>query len=142
MTDYNAIMAAIEAELALVAPTRVITRTLRQFEDHPAAQMASGVFLLLPAGVLGYPHEYPPGDNGQFRVLIIGRGKLAEDATGPQIDAAEFAMFNELEALADEHYELPDLIASLTLLDNAQSGQLEAPFYWVASTWEVFTREE
>lgn len=137
-TDYTAVMNAIVAELRLVAPKRVITRRYQDFAAMRAEDLKKGVITLLPAGVAAYPYEQRPGDCGQFQVLITVQGVLHETAAGELIDAAEFAALNQLEALAAREYERPDLLAALTLLNATQSAQLEAPYWWVMTRWEVF----
>ncbi len=47
-------------------------------------------------------------------------------------------MIHELEQLADRAIET-DGLAALLLKDVAMSQQVEAPYAWVFSTWEVFS---
>lgn len=137
-TDYTAVMDAILAELAIVAPKRKRTREYLDFAQHKDEDLHRGVITLLPGGVDSYPYEHRPGDCGQFQVVIAVQGRLPETCTGVQIDAAEFAALNQLEALAAREFERPDLLAALTLLSASQSAQLEKPYWWVMTRWEVF----
>lgn len=137
-TDYTAVMDAILSELAIVAPKRKRTREYLDFAAHKDDDLKRGVITLLPGGVASYPYEHRPGDCGQLQVVILVQGRLAETCKGTDIDAAEFTALNQLEALAEREYSRPDLLAALTLLSASQSAQLEKPYWWVMTRWEVF----
>lgn len=136
-TDYAAAMDRIVEQLGEIAPGRVVTRTYTDFNDRPRAGLQAGVYTVLFGGVRGYPYEHRPGDMGQVRLSIIFQQRLPEKSDGEALEAAEFAAINELERLAREHdpVRLPELL----LEQVATSQQLEAPFVWVASSWNLMT---
>lgn len=137
-TDYSAVMTAVMDELKIVAPKRVRTREYQDFAAHKDADLIKGVFTVMPAGVGQYPYEHRPGDCGQFQILIVAQGRLHETCKGVDIDTAEFTALNQLEALAEREFERPELLAALTLISATQSAQLEKPYWWVMTRWEVF----
>lgn len=142
MTNYSAILAAVLAELAIVAPNRKLTREYQDFAQRRVEDLRRGVITVLPAGVSSYPYEHRPGDCGRFDLLIVTQGVLHEKCTGADIDSAEFTALNQLEELAAREYERPDILAALTLVSATQSAQLEKPYWWVMTRWEVFANPE
>lgn len=146
MNNYTAGLAAFIAALAALAPARVISRTLRDLDQHTDAEMQAGLYIVLADVVRSYPYvtsDYTGGAGfpsqtqlAPFEFVVLGRGRLAEDADGVAIEAAEQAMINELETLADQAIVNAPL-QDLTLLRTEFSGQLLAPYYAIASRWRL-----
>jgi len=135
--DYAARLEAIKDALAAIAPARTVTRTYADFMDRRDSDLTAGLFTIVSLGVREYADIEPPGDFGRQRLAILFQGRVGEDADGPAIEAAEYAAMNELERLAAEHD--PAVFPELILLSAETSGQLEAPYCWVRSEWELWT---
>lgn len=149
--DYAALMGSIAGALALLAPDRVVTRTYRDFEQHAHEDLESGVFTVLAGGVSRYPTDWCDTLDAEgptatalpvFAFRILGQGVLAEGADGADIEAAEFALMAEIEALAstlvsDESLPGHEELCRTVLRGIDQSNQLEAPYYWVTALFAL-----
>lgn len=145
---YIPLLDGIKAQLQAIAPDRVVTRNWKPFQNCKPDDLARGIWTIRTSGIPRYPYEASDGqfdtdvlrasENGRMRIVIVGQLQLATNATGEEIDAAEFGLIHELEQLADRAIETTGLEA-LLLKDVAMSQQVEAPFAWVYSTWEVFS---
>lgn len=142
MTDYKAILRELMNELRIVAPNRVLTRRYVPFQNRKKEELQRGVFCVTPAGVDAYPYEHRPGDLGRFQIFIAAQGVVHDKAPEDAVDDAEFEAMNQLEALAAREFDRPDILAALTLLSVQQSAQIEHPYWWVLSRWEVFAPNE
>lgn len=146
-TRYKPLLAAIVTALQAVNPARNVTRLYADFAYRPEPALLAGVWTVQPGGITRYPYEVSDGgfdsdslratENGRLLVRITGQLLLPADCTGLQIDDAEFDLVHELEQLADAAIE-HELLGALVLLDVQMSAQIEAPYAWVNSTWEVF----
>lgn len=136
MIPYATRMEQIKTQLQTIAPGSAVTRTYRDHGQRTSEDLAAGIFTIVSSGVTEYASIEPPGDFGRQRVLIIWQGKVAEDATGEDLEAAEYAAMNQLEQLAAEHD--PVITPELILKSAETSMQLEAPYAWVASEWELW----
>lgn len=135
--NYAARLEAIKDALAAIAPTRTVTRTYRDHPQRTDEELTAGVFTIMSLGVREYADIEPPGDFGRQRLVIIFQGRVAEDADGPALEAVEYAAMNELERLAAEHD--PAVFPELILQSAETSAQLDAPYCWVRSEWELWT---
>lgn len=143
-SNYAAAMTAIAARLASFAPTRTISREAKDYADQVEAQLAAGIFTLLPRGVEGYDYETsdhfddtpPQTELGTFVFVITGQIKLPENCTGVDVDNAEFAMLAELERFADAGIADADL-KDLLLRRSVLSQQQEKPYAWVFTEWRL-----
>lgn len=145
---YVPLLDAIAERLREINPARVVTRNWKPFQNRRREDLVAGVWTVRTSGITRYPYEVSDGqfdtdslratENGRMRIVIVGQLQLANAATGEDIDAAEFGLIHELEQLADAAIETEGLEA-LLLKDVAMSQQVEAPFAWVFSTWEVFS---
>lgn len=145
--NYLAVLEAIAEKLAEVAADRVVSRQYKDFTDRTREQLEAGIYTLVPTGIRDYPYERADDDGARtelpvFTFLLTGQGVLADDATGEEIDAAEFAMVEEIEALAnavveDDSLAEHDQLCRLRLLGIEQSSQMEAPYYWIAARLEL-----
>lgn len=125
-TDFEAVRAAIITVLGTVAPSRHITRHMRDLEQHNEAHRAAGVFTVLIGPRRGYNYEHRPGDLPKVTFWIYGEQALAGDDPGPQIDEAENAMARDLEKLANQAPE-NDLLTELVLQSIVPSAQTTPP---------------
>ena len=128
-------MAALKTELVTAMPTRVVTRKLKDFADRPKADIAAGVFTLISKGERGYRnYNGREAMDGRHSMLLVGQIELGEDADGEAVEDAEFAMVEEVKAFVRA---LPAELCSLVMTGFQQSGQLDAPYGWVAITLEM-----
>lgn len=147
MSRYVTLLEAMKVALAARAAGRVVTRDYLPFNLRAQPDLEAGIYTILPGPIGPYPYEV--SDNGgatdslratecaRLRVTVIGQMLLPEGAAGVDVDAAEFEMLAELEALADDAIETETLIA-LKLLSARPSGQVESPYAWIHTEWEVF----
>ncbi len=143
-------LAAVVDRLNTINPDRVVTRHWTDFANQKQPDLQKGVWLLRPAGVARYPYEVSDNqdpssslratEHGHFRFVLVGRLLLPVDCTGQDVDDAEFELISELEQLADEAMDTEGLQA-LLLKEVRQSQQVELPYAWVMSTWEVIPLE-
>lgn len=143
---YQAMLAAVMAQLAVINPARVVTRTWADFDQRPPEDLQAGVWIVRPARV--GPYNYETSDNGTatdslratqlapMQITILGQRVLGATANGEDVDAAEFELIDELEQLADAAMEI-DGLERLVLQDVQMSQQIECPYCWVHSTWNV-----
>lgn len=147
-TRYELLLQAVKTALAARAPGRVVTRAYESFENRAAADLDQGIYSILPGPIGPYPYEVSDHQGGtdslratqcaRMRISIVGQLRLAESATGEDVDAAEFAMLAELEQLADDAIETDTLMA-LKLVSARPSQQAEKPYAWIHTEWEVFS---
>ena len=128
-------MAALQAALATAMPTRVVVRDLKDFADRQKADVAAGVFTLISKGERGYRnYNGREAMDGRHSILLVGQIELGEDAAPSAVEDAEFAMVEEVKGFVRA---LPASLCSLTMSGFQQSGQLDAPYGWVAITLEM-----
>lgn len=133
-TDFEAVLDAIQGKLADLAPTRLVTRDLKDFTQHPRDERKNGVFTILPGPRTGYSYEYRPGDLPRCQIFIYGELTLSDQAPGRKIDELEAAMARDLERLANEAPEVAGL-EELVLESITGSAQTLRP---TASILAVF----
>lgn len=154
--DYNALLEAVKAKLGAIAPARIVTRTYQSFEHRNEPDLQTGIFTIVAAGVRAYPWDRVDSADGSpdgpgatslpvFSFRVIGQGLLPEGADGPAIEAAEFAMLQQIEELADELVRDETLdeaeeLCRVVLQGVDQSSQLEAPYYWIATLFTLDVR--
>lgn len=146
-TRYKPLLAAIVTALQAVNPARRVTRSYDDFANRPEADLVAGVWTVQPGGITRYPYEVSDGgfaadglratEHGRLLVRITGQLLLPGDCTGLAVDDAEFGLVHELEQLADAAIE-HELLGTLQINDVRMSAQVEKPYAWVDSTWEVF----
>lgn len=151
---YNTLMTTIEAALtAVAAPGRIIDRTYRSFDDRKETDLEKGIFTLLAGGVVRYPGDWCDSDIAAigsptstalpvFRFRVLGQGYCGEQAEGPDIEAFEFGLIADLEALANELVKNDTLAGHIELVRVVlkgidQSNQLERPYCWAAALYEL-----
>ena len=126
LTDFEAVLNAIETLLTTIASDRLVTRDLKDWDQHDRTERAGGVFTILPGPRDAYNYEYRPGDLPRVQIFVYGEIQLARDVAGREIDAEENAMARELETLANQDPE-QDLLAELALQSITGSAQTMKP---------------
>ena len=121
---------ALEASLAAALPTRTIKRSLMHYTDHTDTELAAGVVMLVSGG----EGDYNKGlgmvaREGVQRVLLVGHLKVAEDAAGAVVEAAELDLIEEIKAWARTN--VPGM--SLRLDSVQHSRQIENPYGWLVA---------
>ncbi len=144
---YVTLLEAMNAALAALAPARIVTRDYLPFNLRAQPDLELGIYTILPGPIGPYPYEVSDNQGAtdslratqcaRQRIVVIGQLLLPESATGVDVDNAEFEMLAELEGLADDAIETDTLIA-LKLLSARPSGQVERPYAWIHTEWEVF----
>lgn len=125
-------MQALAAHLAVAAPSRIVTRSYADFSGREKADLRSGIFTIISAGEKSFVDEvYEPGDYGSHDILITGQIQLDEGSTGEETEDAEFGLIADLKAAVAG--PLPSELLGLTLHSWRQSGQIEAPYGWIAA---------
>jgi len=118
---------AVMAALAVAMPARVITGRKRHYTDHAAADLTAGVLTVISLGEGEYKQDIGlVAKEGTQHLLFIGHIKLAESATGDQVEQAEINFIEELKAAL--RTGVTGL--HLTLQSIEQSAQLETPYGW------------
>jgi len=146
-TRYLPILQAITERLGEINPDRLVTREWKDFALRQDPDLRRGVWMVLFGGITRYPYETSDNgmdtdvlrasENGRVRISIVGQVLLDAGATGLDVEEAEFVLIHELEQLADEAMATEPLQA-LVLQSVVNSQQIETPYAWVVSTWEVF----
>jgi hypothetical protein len=127
---------ALVTRLQTMAPARVVTRDYRDFADRDPADLAAGVLTVISLGEPSYPDEiYEPGRFGVHDLMVVGQIQLPEDATGSQVEDAEFAVMADIKLAVQD--PLPADLFGLALRSFRQSGQLERPFGWVSASLQI-----
>jgi hypothetical protein len=151
--DYLAMMQAVRAKLAAVAPTRIVTRKYAMLDEARETDLNAGIYLVVSSGVSRYPWDWtdsadaaPDGPPATampvFVFRVLGRQLLAESADGEDVEAAEFAMLAEIEELAaelvrDESMAEHEQLCRAVLKGIDMSNQLETPYAWVAAMFAL-----
>ncbi|MFH2082080.1 MAG: hypothetical protein ABIK08_11415 [Pseudomonadota bacterium] len=131
----NERMTALKAGLAAAMPARVVGRDLKDFGDRSKADIAAGVFTLVSRGEGGFKnYNGREAMDGKHRMLLVGQIELGEDAAPSAVEDAEFAMVEDVKGFMRA---LPPALCSLTMTGFTQSGQVDAPYGWVAIDMEM-----
>lgn len=120
------------AQLRLVAPARIVTRSFRDRDRIPDAELLVGVFTVISSS--GEDFASYIGRNGAFGtrgVLLIGQMLVEEtddELQGLAVERAEFEMVADVSRLLQS---LPESCGGAKLKKFQQSGQIERPYGWV-----------
>ena len=134
MSTLNDLMDAVRDLIrANVATKRMVTRAFRDLEALPDEQAERGVFTLIAQGEQDFAnYRGREAQLGTLRAIVSGQFKLGEGATGEDIEREEFAMVEELKAVAQlRHWPAP--ITAFELVEWSQSSQIEAPYGWIVA---------
>lgn len=128
-------MSAIATGLAAACPARVVTRHYADFAKRKPADLDKGILTLVSLGEDGYQNlRGRAAQDGRHNMILLAQIKLAEKSTGDQVEAAEFALVEEVKAFLRE---LPAGLACLEMTGFRQSGQQDAPFGWASMDLEL-----
>ena len=128
-------MELLRGALATAYPKRVVSRDLADFADRKKQDLAAGIYTIVNLASDQYPnYRGREGNFGRVQIVLLAQIELAESSTPSQIEDAELAMLEELQAFT--RTVLPQGIDSLVLTAHRSSGQLEHPYGWIACQME------
>lgn len=121
----------IETAAKAFFTSRVIKRSLfKHFDDHDKSDIEKGVIMILSRGEAGYKNGLGmTAKEGILTVLFVCHIKLAESATGLEIEKAEGAMIEEIKSFL--RVGVPGMSLKPDRID--QSQQLAHPYGWVVA---------
>ena len=122
---------AVKDALTAAMPSRVVTRELKHFDDHSAADIAAGVLMVTSRSERDYsPSLGMVAKEGTQKLLLIGQIKLAESVTGEALEDAEITFIEELKAAL--RITIPGIGIRLTSVEH--SGQIDKPYGWLVAS--------
>ncbi|WP_374349633.1 hypothetical protein [Chitinimonas sp.] len=121
---------ALKSALASALPARRVTRAWCDSNLRTHSELSAGIYTLIARRESEYA-DYPGREAqlGTLELALIGQIQLAEKASGLDVERAELAMLDEIKAFVGN---LPAGLGNLALREAQQSGQIEAPYGWVA----------
>jgi len=123
-------MNLIKDTLAQVAPNRVVSRDFKDFDQHTIEDLEKGVLTVISEGEAQYANSFGrQAETSKHPLVIVGQMSLAPDATGTQVEDAEFDLVEDVKALVSS--ALPVDICTLELKRFRQSKQMDAPNCWI-----------
>jgi hypothetical protein len=127
-------MNLIVSSFAAAYPARVVTRKYIDRNLLSDVDLTAGTYAVLSRGERGFANlPQRAAMDGTQDILVAGQFRLAETATGEDIDDAEFAMVEEWKSFVRA---LPPGMCRLEMIRWAQSTQIEHPNGWVAISLE------
>ena len=135
MGELSTRMNLIQQTLAARYPARRVTRQLLDFADRKESELTAGIYTLISHGEGDYENlNGREAMDGTHAVLLVGQIVLPHAATPTDVEDAEFAMAEEIKGFVRN---LPPELCALVMKGFRQSGQLEAPYGWVAVEMEM-----
>lgn len=146
MSRIATLLDALADALALAGPDRLVTRNWTDFANHQAEDLERGIWTVRWSGM--GPLTYETSDNNgitdgmratqvaPLEFTVLCQQELPANATGEDVDTAELAMLDELDAVAAAVIDIPGA-ETLQLVTVVPSQQIECPFAWVLSTWKA-----
>lgn len=136
MGTPNETLTALFAGLATALPGRKVTRDFKTLAQRGAAELLQGVVTLVCRGEDDYANYLGrEAQLGTINAVLVGQLKVADNAGGLAVEQAEFVLAEEIKAFL--RGPMPAGVTQCLANGFAQSGQLEAPYGWVAFELEV-----
>ncbi len=130
MSELSVHMNALKDALAARYPARVVTRDLKDGPQRSDAELTAGIYTVVSRGEDGYTNTMGrEASDGNHKIGLLGQLKLAENTSPSAVEDAEGVMVDEIKALLRSRTPLTN---SLRAIGFRQSGQIEAPYGWVA----------
>jgi hypothetical protein len=127
---------ALKTRMAAVMPTRVVTRDFKDFADRPLADLQAGIVSIIGAGENSYANYLARATQlGTVPFIIVGQIALAEGTAPSAVEDAEDLLAEEIKAFCRDPGN--DLLGGITMSGFRQSGQMDAPYGWIACDIEV-----
>lgn len=145
MGELSTAMQTLAAALAAALPGRIVRRGFVPYPQLQRDELLAGTVYVLATGEQDYAnYRGREADLGTLRVVIVGQLVVDEAAMAPgagpeaisaAVQDAEFALAEEVKGFLANPAGLRQCLAT----GFEQSGQMEAPFGWVAFECEVMT---
>ena len=131
---------SLKDALAAALPGRVLTRSFLPMARRSLDELQSGVVTLINKGVKDYANYLGrEAQLGTLEVVLIGQLKVDDALPSLAVEQAELQLAGEIEAFLRS--AMPAGVRDCQANGFAQSGQLEAPYGWVAFELEVMGDE-
>lgn len=138
MGELASLRNALKADMAAAMPTRVVTRDFKDFADRAQADLLQGIVTLIGAGEKGYANYLGRATQlGTLPLILVGQIQLAEGAEPSAVEDAEDLLAEEIKAWCRAPGSA--LLGGITMTGFRQSGQVDAPYGWIACDIEVMT---
>lgn len=126
----DAYLEQLKDALATALPGRLVTREWLDPSQRKDEALQQGVITLISRREQGYA-DYPGREAqlGTLELALIGQLHCGAKGNGLDVERAELALVEEVKAFVANR---PDELGNLALRSWEQSGQLEAPYGWVA----------
>lgn len=136
----DATLESLRTALAAALPGRVVTRSFAPMARRSLDELQAGVVTLINKGAKDYANYLGrEAQLGTLEVVLIGQLKVDDALPSLAIEQAELQMVGEIEAFL--RGAMPAGVRDCLANGFAQSGQLEAPYGWVAFELEVMGDE-
>jgi hypothetical protein len=129
-------MEAIKDALKAMLPGRVITRSLKPFDQRSNTELAAGVVTIMCGGESDFA-EYigREADLGEMDVKFIGQVLVAANSDPVAVEDAEGQLIDEVKAFCA--YLVPETIDQVRLESWRTSQQLDHPYGWVVFDMKI-----
>lgn len=136
MGDLASLRNALKTRMAAVMTTRVVTRDFKDFADRAASDLQSGIVSIIGSGEKDYaPILSRAAQLGTVPFVIVGQIKLAEGSAPSAVEDAEDLLAEEIKAFCRDPGSA--LLGGISMSGFRQSGQMDAPYGWIACDIEV-----
>lgn len=137
--ELGAALDALVVKLAAALPGRTVSRDFQPLSARSQAQLLAGVVSVVLASESAPKNNLAAGFSfGWKRLVVVAQFELAGAVSPLAVEQAELALRDALlPALALAPF--PAGMQAVRVLEVRYSGQLEAPFGWVAVEAEFFS---
>lgn len=138
MSELSDRMELLKTSLATAAPSRIVTRSLKDFGGRKQAELEAGIYTIISRRESEYSNYLGRmASFGKKGLLILGQVKVAENSEPVDSEDAEGVMIDEIKAFVRD---LPAGLGDMTLERVTQSAQLDHPYGWVV--FELQTQDD
>ncbi|MBF0383626.1 MAG: hypothetical protein HQL69_21605 [Magnetococcales bacterium] len=136
MSSQATVTNLLQTTLQTQLPNRIITRDFKQLQVHKDPDLTKGIYTIICSSESDYQNALGrEAQGGRLQILLLAQLKAGPKATGSQVEDAEFTVIQEIKTFLRS--PLPNQLGNLSLKSVQQSGQLEAPYGWVAANLEL-----
>jgi len=127
MSQYGVIIEAVATALSAAAPTRTVTRDLKDYSDYDDGVIRAGVYTLISQGIMA-----DESDIETLSLLLVGQILLDESAAPSATEEAELLMIDEVRVFSQQ-------IQGLRIVRGRfrQSAQIDAPYGFISGTLQL-----
>lgn len=127
MANLNDNLELIKSQLQLIAPSRTVTRTFKEWSLYNQEQRLAGVLTIISNGLQIQTNQK------LHNIIITGQIDVLENDSGEILEQKEFELFNNIETLVSQR-NIPLNFGNTPL---QQSQQLEHPYGWIVSELQI-----